>query len=364
MSHPFNIGRNAVPQVTCNGSAMALGESVTSSSDVHAVTIDNGIIQLTTETTTPDDGQRGACHLYRSVNNTPTRAVEAAYGDYTYFNSSISSHPTRVKVTKKDGGAAEIVMQWDGYSLGVGAPLFDQAYSYGYIESTGTIKRITSCTLSKVVRVNAGEEGYYVGYHTSPYTGPWTKDLPGVLTHDNSWGERELGDGGGDAVCFSSAGFTSRHPGWGQTAGWTAGVVTAVGNNRVAWCGIDDPTYAPWNDADVMATQHAGFPNTQNTGPWWVAGIHETYPFCRFVVLPERQEIGIWQQAADQRGKIVNHFTLPLQDLAGSLRRFQFFLGATPYTADSSSSFANEPTTALRTLIADKATSIYNGWPT
>ena len=337
-----------------NGTPLVTGDVLTGA-DVHDLIVDDGTtVKVTTEEIS---GQKGACTLYRYISGTATRAMSTSYGDRMYFQHSITDSPDSVTMLYVGPDRVVFEMEWTAYTLSPGAVLIDQSYGYGYVEGTSTIKRMGTVRLYKRVRVEG--EGYFVGYRTSPFTGPHFKDLPGAYSNDNTWGEKEIScDGGNSAVCFSSNSITARHPGWGAGAAWTPEVVTAVGGNRVAWMGIDDPNYDPWTDSPtvgVIATQAAGFPNTQSSGTCWVASIHEDGDMVRYMVPIIRGEIGSWQESAVARGTTVFHFMHDTGD------PYQVYLGAFGYTADTSSSFANEPTTALRTTMATKAAAI--GFP-
>lgn len=349
MSYPYNI--RALPRLTAvaNGVTLATGDVLTGS-DVHDLIVDDGVKKVTTEEIS---GQKGACTLYRYIDGTATRSMSTSYGDRMYFQHSITDSPDSVTMLYVNADVIVFEMQWSSYTLSPGAVLIDQSYGYGYVEGTSTIKRMSTVRLYKRVRVESGSDGYFVGYRTSPFTGPHFKDLPGAYSNDNTWGEKEIScDGGDSAVAFSSNGITARHPAWGAGAAWTAPVIAAVGGNRVAWMGIDDPNYAPWTDVDVIATQAAGFPNTQSSGRCWVASIHEDGNLVRYMVPIIRGEIGSWQESAVARGTTVFHF---MHDTG---HPYQVFLGAFGYTADTSSSFANEPTSDLRSTMATKAAAV------
>lgn len=353
--------------LTGTGGAVLPVGTVVTGADVHDIVADNGDIRLTTELTAPDDGQRGACHLRRYIDGALVRAHSAQYGDRTYFVHSIENSPDSVTVITSTKDVIVLEMEWTTHTLGAGAPLIDggtgspRAYGYGYVEGSSVIKRMPSTTLYKRVRIERGAEGYFVGYRTSPHVGPHKRDLPSVYySNDNTWGERELSPDGGDgAVTFASSGNVARHPAWGAGAAWTAPVVAAVGGNRVHWLGIDDPTYAPWTDAAVIATQHDGFPNEQTSGALWVASIHydPAVPLVRYGVPFIRCEVGAWQESAIAYGSIVSHWT---NEVEGS--EYQWFFGATHYVADSSNGFANEPSSGLIALMNSKASALE--WPT
>jgi hypothetical protein len=355
MPYPITI----VPDLTAignSGAALAAGDVITGAA-VHDVVVDNGIVRVTTELIAD---HRGSCSMYRYVDGVRVRATSTTFGDRTYWVHTIADSPTRVRVIEANDERVVFQMEWDAYSLGAGAPLIDQAYGYGYIEGTSNLKRITSCTLYKRVRVERGAEGYFVGFHTSPFTGPHTKDLPGVYSNDNSWGEREIScDGGNAAVTFSSAGVVQRHPADGAAdPPWTAAVVAAVGGNRVRWMRHKDPSYSPWNQAGVIATQGDGFPGEQTEGLPWAASIHydPAFPLCRFMIPIVRGELGAWQESAVAYGTLVSHFTHDTGD------PYQMFIGAKHYIADSSSGFANEPTAHILALLDETAEGLE--WPT
>lgn len=375
-----NAGRNYdVRATTSSGFALKTGDEITggyvvrdggrvASATSYDLVVDNGIVKVTTEQAGLVD-QYGACHLYRDSSNEYVRALTQDYGDWTFFVVPFVQPCDRIKILEATETVVEFAMTWDSMNLNVaylslGGVVDRDWVGQAQYDSGGALKMIRSVEFTKVVRVERDREGYFVGYHSDPWIGP-KNGLDG--NNENSQQEREFGTGSGNAVAFSSAGFSAHHPDWGNDATWAGAYLT----QRHAWLRIDDPTYPPYDQAAYVTASNAldnsgapSFPNEQMTGPWWVADLHNenttTYPFCRYICLVNRLECGSWQfgVGATQYGATVIHFVNELRKDDNSFHRFQLFLGATPYVTTD---MAAEPSAQLRGLIAGKAAALV--WP-
>jgi hypothetical protein len=196
-----------------------------------------------------------------------------------------------------------------------------------------------------------GEEGVRLAWHSSPLVGPLDTQIP-EYNNATDWGEREFQLGVGIRVVFASTGESTLHPDWGADSRW--GVVYPT--IRHWWPGIDDQNGPPYDEAAYVALQPDGFPAEQETGPWWVGALHNlngsTYPFCVYMVFRERLEFGSFQFSAGAYGQPTLHFANVSHDAANVPHRTMVFIGAFPYT---SASLADEPTTTLRAMVANRA---------
>ena len=377
MSYPFNIARSRVSLTGSGGAALSTGDVVTGETAIRDIVFQHATAKITFEATEGTTDQAAAHHLWIDARdgNGFAPCFDPAYGDWTFCVGPFDVAPDSATVIESNSDVAEVAFEWTNFDMRSdlypsGIPFIDYVGVANFPESTAlpNYKRITHTRFVKTLRFEAGRNGYFVGYHTDPYVCPQPKLLrsSAAANRDSDYGEREMGTGGGTAVAWSSAGSTwvSRHPGWGQKSEWTA-AVSAVGaiSNRIAWMGLDDPRTGIWADAAVIATQIPGFPNTQSTGPFYVADIHATRAFARYIVVQKCLQIGIWQFATDQRGYQVVHYVNEHHDARGMPYRFQMFIGAEPHTADSSSAFANEPTATIRATIAARATDVNGSWP-
>lgn len=388
MSHPNNITRRKVRATGLGGVVLATGDVLSTSAAKRALVVDNGVIKLTYEESVPEAvEQGGAIHCYRMVSGSWVRATSAQYGDWCFFCAPFTTICNTIEIIEASPNAVEFVMTWTAHPLNVpylsNNGIVSRTYDLQLIYRQGAVNPnwdyIPTVKFQKVVRLERDLDGYFIGYHSTPTVGPepYALAVYGSAVNSNTdWGEREMGLGPGAAVVFSSAGtgFTSYHPAWGAESRWAA-AEAAVGDiaNHVAWCGLDDPSYAVWGNAAVVAVQNTGFPNVQTTGPWWVADIHydPATPFCRYIAMQRRFEIGVWQFDPAHYGTVVLHFTNEWADASGVPLRFQSFIGVEHYIADSTAAakagysgsvaFANEPTTALRTTIAQRASALV--WP-
>lgn len=355
-----------VPQVIgLAGTALAEGTTVTGAENLRGMYLTNGRIKVTYEAKTPDSEM--AAHTLYVFNELgdAVKVMTSQYGDWSYYVVGFSRPADSAVVRLVSDDAIEVDFQWDNWdvsSYNSGGPyLLTPAGQLVYPENSSTARKIATITrLVKTLRLERGAMGYFIGWHADPRCSVSNASLP-TLNYYEGFGERELGTGGETCVAFSSAGNISRHPAWGAKAEWTA---AGSPSNRKAWMGIDDPFESPWNTASYIATQHAGFPHDQTTGPWWVGDIwsqSDTVPYVKYICLRTRFEIGVWQFGATGKGNIVCHYVNEPHSDAGIPYRHQVYIGALYYVADSSSAYINEPSSQLQTDIAALASALV--WP-
>lgn len=349
------------PRVTgLGGVVYAEGDVITDETAIRAIELWNGLIKVTYEVKTPDS-EMAAHTLYAyESDGTASRVMTTQYGDWSYYVVGFSRPADQATVTLVSDDAVEVDFQWDDWdisSFNTGGPYAttDEGYLI-YPESSSTPRKVATIRkLVKSLRVERGKAGYFIGWHSSsPRIGPANHQLP-TLNYYTGFGERELGTGGDTVVAFSSAGNVSRHPAWGAKSEWTA---AGSPSNRKAWMGIDDPFESPWDTASYIATQHAGFPHDQTTGPYWVGDIwsfNATIPWVKYIVMRTRLEIGVWQFGATATGNIVCHYVNEMHSPAGIPYRHQVFIGCVRYLADSSNNYAYEPSSSLQATIAELA---------
>jgi hypothetical protein len=349
--------------VTGTGGARLKRGDVVTGGDVRNVVVYNDNVKVTYETKTPD-AERGAHTLYRWHSGQWNQVSSAQYGDWAYFAVAITVTADRCTVVAANDDFAELAFQWDSFSFasysGGGVPIKDHSGNPVYT-SGGVLKRNTSTTLTKTIRVERGGEGYFIGWHSNPMIGPsdaltWRNDV--------DYGERELGTGGGTVVAFSSAGFSSHHPEWGTDARWADAEAQAGGTifNRAAWMGIADPSYSIWGNSEVIELQNTGFPNYQTTGPWWVADLpHSSVcpePMCRYIATVAPIETGVWQYGQGAYGNLVCHYVNEHREARNVPYPYQVFFGAFGYTPED---LTVEPKQSLIDQVSHRAAAIV--WP-
>lgn len=367
MSYPFNVV--FTPGVTVTGTgdaALAQGDVITGSA-VRDIVITQGDSTRVVYTARTPDVQRGCHMLQLNINGTWTDTMEADMGDWSYYTITVGSTADRATVVYKSNDAVEVAFQWDAFDLssysGGGVPNRDGTVSaaLNYPQSSATVKRITATKLIKTIRVQRGEPGYYVGWHSDPRVGPTGSQIAASLNVDTAWGEREIGLGGGSAVGWSSGRTAvARWPAWADDVDgrWTANGLGST-DNKIYWCGIGDPTYSPYNSAGWIAVQGSGYPNTQSTGPFYVADLHYSIPVAKVMVSRIARCIGFWKVGT--RGGAVSVFTNESHSPAGVAYRHQLFIGCKHYTADSSSAYANEPSASIQSWASGLAAGL--AWP-
>lgn len=353
----------AIGAFGANGVRYSAGDVVTGA-DLRELYLSNGFVKVAYDVPSNPAEQTLAHFLYLDDGAGGwSRAVGAQYGDWSYYLITGTVPFDRATVIESSDDAVEIEFQVDAYAVGAGVYERREDGSLVYPASSPTPRQFSTVVLTKPIRVQRDEVGYYVGWHSHPRVGPGDRYIP-AHNHYTDYGERELGFPN-NAVAFSSASVTTRHPAFGQTAAWTA-VEASLGvlANHAAWMGVCDPTGAvsPTYYADPLyiAAQPAGFPATQSAGPYWVAGIDNAIDVARVICLREPLEIGVWQFGS-QSGIVVLHFTNEMHSPAGIPFRHQAWIGAVAHTPDRSAGYANEPTTALRNRMAAIAGSL--NWP-
>jgi hypothetical protein len=300
--------------------------------------------------------QRGAHMLQLDVDGTWTDTMEVDMGDWSYFGITVGVAADRATVIESNDDRVRVAFQWDAFDLssfsGGGVSYRDNAQGLNYAQGAvnPNWKRIASVVLVKTIMVQRGEPGYYVGWHSTPYVG-----LPNALQgsadgESTDYGERELGLGGGTAVAWSSSGRIARWPAWADDVDgkWTANGLAATAN-KIWWPGIKDPRYAPYNTAGWIAVQGDGYPSMQSAGPYYVGDIHYSNGTAKFLASRIPREIGVWKVGT--RGGVVLHFSNEDHSPSGIPYQYQAFIGVVAYTADSSSTFANEPSEYIQDQI-------------
>jgi hypothetical protein len=370
MSYPYNI--ISTPGVTVtgtNGAALAQGDVVTGSAVRDIIITQNNTTRVVYTARTPDVN-RGSHMLQVNISGTWTDAMEADQGDWSYFLITPGSIADRATIVFKNADACEVAFQWDAYSLvsfsGGGQPYRDtrldgaQGLNYAQGAVNPNWKLITSIKLVKTIRVQRGEPGYYVGWHSNPYIGLPDHLIDSATEETTDYGERELGLGGGAAVNWSSASRTARWPAWGDDVDgkWTAQGLQAT-SNKVWFPGIKDPRYTPFNSAAWIAVQGGSFPQMQSTGPYYVGDLHYSIPVAKILAMRIPREIFVSKIGV--YGGVISHHNNEDHSPAGVPYRHQVFIGARHYVADSSSAYANEPTQYIQDWASDLAESLE--WP-
>ncbi len=347
-----------------DGAALRTGDVVTDGAELREIVLGNHLARVTYAARSPDV-QRG-CHMLQvPIGGAWTDAMEPDMADWSYYAVSVSVVADRATVVEASDEAVEVAFQWDSFDLtsfsggGVIYRDWNAAINYAQSQANPNWKKITSTKLVKTIRVQRGEPGYYVGWHSDPRIGPLGSQIP-ALNSETAWGERELGTGGGNAVAWASSGNVARWPAWADDADgrWTAAGLGATAN-KIWWPGIRDPAYAPYTGAAWIATQPDGYPAVQAAGPYYVADLHYSIAAAKFIAMRDAFEIGCWKVGT--RGGTVLHFTNEIHGPHGAPYRHQAFIGGVPYVADSSNAYANEPTLALQNAIDQRVRALQ--WP-
>lgn len=380
MSHPFNIVTRRCAITGAGGATLATGDVVTGASAMHAIVMSNGQAKCKYEVPVPGTSQVTACHLFLTHQDEDLRCFDTTYGDYSYFFIGNDTEPDRVRVIEATPDACEISIEWDSRSLG--SPGLVERNPGGLVNhyDNGNQRLITSLTtLRKCVRMVRGLPGYFLAWRSTPDVTPIvTAHSQGLNNDKDHGGEREFGTGAGTAVAWASTGRVAYFPAWRSQRDWSA-VTAAIPSfdNFAWWPGIDDPPYANWDHATVIAMQPSGFPAHQTTGPWYVARIPvSSYGgnanVASVLVQQNPNEIGVWCYAG-QSGIVVNHLTNPWIEADGQKTRFPIFVGAVYYAPDSSSvaksgytgnvAYGNEPSTEVQAKVTALVTNVDGAWP-
>lgn len=373
MSYPNNIDNTPVLATDVNGAKLSTGDVVTGESNIRGIVIQNGLAKVDYRTPFVPGAETLAHYLSISDGSGGwTLAVSAQYGDWTYLGIGATvpyNSATVIKATRDEVEIAFVVTAFSLTSYGGGGVPYRSEIDEGlnYPISSSTSKKITATKYTKVIRMIRGEPGYYVGIHTMPRVGPSNEYIPSYNDVPD-YGEWECGIGADLAVTWSSGMLTTeayRHPDFGSEANWAA-AEASYGNitDHAANMGIYDPdgTYQPlyWANAAVRATQHSQFPGRQSSDPYWSAGIPSGQNICRVMALRYPMLV----QTSNNVGQLGVTRVLYWREkhtTYGTPYRFQGWIGAFSYSADSSNSYANEPTTTLRTQCASLAGGL--SWP-
>lgn len=383
MSYPFNIVSERCQLTGLNGAALSAGTTLTLASDgeaaLRAVTMENGRFKVTYEDLNPDDtAEECSHHPYLKVGSDWVR-LSTAYGDWTFFCAPLGDPYDEMEVIEASPEVIEVAWRVNAHALNVphlsnvGVTMRDPDGNAVYT-SGGALKYHTVVKFTKLMRMERGQPGYFVGFHSSPTIGPSLKQLasgPGAAANNESdFAEREFGPGSGALYVFSSnTNTTPAHmPTFIAKAAWDT-AEAAMGDipNHAWWSGIDDPTYGSMANVNYAPTQPGTgtFPRQQLTGPWWVADIPNSSmvggpSLVRFLAMQMPLESncnGFSSASYDTFAHFMNAW--PADD--GRPMKFQVFYGGLSYTADSSNSYANEPTAALRSQLDSLASGI--AWP-
>jgi hypothetical protein len=346
-----------------------VGTVVTATAEKRSIILSNETTKATCELGS-DTSQQGTIHLYVKEAGVWVRALNQQYGNWGYFYTSIARVCDEIEVVENSESAVEIVMRWNTFALGANVPLRDYTGALNYAQGQSnpnwkTFSSLTQLTLS--VRIEDKYQGVFLGWHSIPRLGPdgyGFKIDPNAYNGLTDYGERELGTGSESSVIWSSGNHVSRFPAWALDPKWTTaeGILGAI-PNHTAWVGIDDPDiYAPFNTAAYIATQDAGFPKSQTSGPYWAADIRTSTNTIRYLAMRKKTEVGVWSFSPfSQAGTLVSHFNNEWPMANGNVYRFQIFLGAFVYSVDSSNSYANEPSAGLKIAVMNRINTIV--WP-
>lgn len=366
-SFPFTIHHRGVTVTGTSGATLVTGQTVTGSA-VRDIVIANDLAKVNYVARTPDV-QRGA-HMLQLPNAAGTfvDAMEIDQADWSYYAITVGATADSATVIEATDDLVRVAFKWTAFSLtsyaGGGVPYRDDAQGLNYAQGAvnPNWKVITSTVLTKTIAMNRTDPGYFVGWHSSPRVGPPNSLVSAA--EDTTYGERELGLGGGSAVAWSSSGNTARWPAWADDVDhkWTNAGLSGA-SNKIWWPGIKDPTYAPYNSAAWISTQPAGYPATQASGPFYVADLHYDTtgkPFAKILASRIAREIGGWKVGT--YGGPVSHFNNEDHTGAGVPYEHQVFIGGAYWPANSANAFAAEPSTELRSAMAAIATGL--DWPT
>lgn len=378
MSYPANIARRAPVRVTgIGGIVLSAGTTVTTEANIRAIVISTGTVKVTHETPSIPGSETLAHYLWGLGSDGEwARVVSSQYGDWTYLSVGAGVPYDRAVVRESSPDAVEVAFQVDAFSVasafgGLGLRRRDDANEgLDYPISSSTAKTDSVFAFTKTIRVERGFDGYFVGYSFYPDVLPGEGHVPSYNDVPD-YGEIEIGPGYLSAVSFSmvagSLVATARHPAWGADARWAAADAQAGGTitGRPFGTGIYDPdgTYQPTYFAlsQVRALQHATFPARPTTGPYVAAAINASVPFVVHMHLRYPMYVLGSQYDPAQSGVLRVLYYRQKRSSSGQFYRLPIFIGALPYTADSSSSYANEPTAALQTSIARLASNL--SWP-
>jgi hypothetical protein len=318
-----NAPANDPPTITgTDGAALTVGQVITGDA-VRDVVLANSKIKVTYDD--PETGQNGSHQLHVLVGGTWVPALDAGYRDYFYFVQTVSQVATSVTVLRADADAVEAIWEWPAHDIT--AANLDQINEAGqliYPQSSANSRKHTTVNLRKRIRVERGAEGYFVGISSSPRVSPG-ESTEEAFEEEGNFGEQEIGLGPGSAVTRSSAGVTARHPAAGAHV-----------------------------DLDI---------DEQEEGPYWFLSIpadQEAFPFCRYCVLVTDIVSRSYQFNAPDRGVAVARQVFRVHaEQAHS--HYQVYIAAFRYEADSSSSFANEPTPSVISEVESRAATLE--WP-
>jgi hypothetical protein len=383
----YGHSRRACSITGLAGVALATDDIVTGETALRAIKMENGLVRVSNER--PNGAEFPACHLFVNAGHTAdghedawTRCFSEQYGDWSYFVSSFAATCNRAVVIEATDDAVEVSFEWSAHSLGSPGlvernPSGTVNYYNNAVESPfsqSTSHYITEVYLRKVVRIQRGVQGYWLAWRSYPdFTPTITAHSQGLNNDKDHTGEREFGTGGGTRVAWSSTGKVAYFPAWRSQRDWSA-VTAAIPSfdNFAWWPGIDDPPYANWDHATVIAMQPAGFPAHQTTGPWYIAGLTAD-GVVHVLVQKNPQEAGVWCYAG-QNGNIVNHLTNPWIEADGQRTRFPVFIGADHYAADSTAvakagytgnvAYGNEPSTTAQATATALVNAAVEAWPT
>jgi hypothetical protein len=324
--------------ITGSGGPYTPGQIV-AGSEALSIHLLNDTTDVTTAIRSP--GLSNYFTVWMTITDNGTHEVfTPQYGCWGYFvRSGLITDTYTVEIVENSARAVEIKLRCDNYELGT------------------TINGVSTVAAYLRVRVEDGKQGVFLGWHSNPRIGPDPLSQYSDSENNNpEYGERELGTGAGSVVVWSSKDedFVSRHPAWGAKPEWAAAeaILGPIGNHA-AWCGIDDATYSTYGEPAFAPTQFDGFPNTQDSAPWYVADLTDddsVAPVCRYIVMRKPVETGTWQFNPVHRGALVCHFNnewvSPYH--VDGVFPFQIFIGALYYEGDSSDGYINEPSDEIR----------------
>ncbi len=363
------------------------GDVITGEAALRALVITNGLVDVSYERGVYEPnpaylGDPAAHHLFLNATATTPRrrAFYWEHGDWPGMGVGFATTAAKATVIHANDGAVEVAFSWPDHRLDTAyltrrgisilapdtyEPLYRRsALDLPNFDPDQHLALFRSIHVVKVVRVERGLPGYYVGWHTDPRLGPPMSrlEIGSPLNNTTDQGEREIGTGLGVGVAWSSnpAAGVAHFPEWGQRPVW-AEAEAQIGQGiawRHWWAGIDDSLVVP---EPAMRTQAPGFPNEQHVGPWYVADIPTWAGLsgvARVVAMQRPQMAAVYQFYPTSSGANVINTVNEWPGPDGRPLKFQVFIGVLAH--DVVDRLA-EPTPTLRQEVDQLVRSL--DWP-
>ncbi len=370
---PLDVAQ--APLVTgLGGTVYSAGDIVTDPAELRALVIDNGIVRITYEETTP--GTEATAHnVWWHDGATWQNVFPAPYGDWSSFVVPQPGLYDEAEIVESSESMTVVAWRYREMKLDVpylggwGITNRDQFRQANYAQGQQLPKAITVVRVTKLIGLRAGDAGYFRSWHSDPRLAPPMSLLAigAVANNESNYGERELGLGFGAAAVWSSnpdAGV-ARHPEWGQRVEWAiAEAAIGYAFPHHWWAGIDDAAYGVNAHPAFAPTQGAGFPRTQIAGPWYVASVPGwtgRADVATWIAMQRPLESASWQFHSSHGGTPLVHFAHSWEGPDGRPMRWQTYTGIVAHVADPADGFACEPTAALRADVAARAAALE--WP-